>query len=45
MGDTITATAEVIEKMEKNRLRMKTTCANQDGKIVVDGEASGLVPT
>jgi 3-hydroxybutyryl-CoA dehydratase len=45
MGDTITATVEVIEKMEKNRVRMKTTCANQDGKIVIEGEASGFVPT
>jgi len=45
IGDTITVTAEVIEKMEKNRVKMKTTCANQDGKIVIEGEASGFVPT
>ncbi len=39
-GDTITAEVEVIEKLEeKKRIRLKTTCINQDGKIVVDGEA------
>lgn len=39
-GDTITAEVEVIEMFaEKKRLRLKTTCTNQDGKIVVDGEA------
>jgi 3-hydroxybutyryl-CoA dehydratase len=39
-GDTITARAEVVEvNTEKNRLRFKTTCRNQEGKIVLDGEA------
>ncbi len=38
IGDTITARAEVVEIMEK-RVRLKTTCTNQDGKIVMDGEA------
>jgi len=39
-GDTITATAEVIEKnVEKNRVVLKTSCVNQDGKIVTEGEA------
>lgn len=39
-GDTITAEVEVIEKIEeKKRLRLKTTCTNQEGKVVVDGEA------
>lgn len=39
-GDTITAEVEVIEKIEeKKRLRLKTTCTNQDGVVVVDGEA------
>ncbi|MDQ5984785.1 MAG: 3-hydroxybutyryl-CoA dehydratase [Syntrophus sp. SKADARSKE-3] len=39
-GDTITARIEVIERdIEKNRLRLRTTCTNQDGKKVVDGEA------
>lgn len=40
IGDTITATVEVIEKIEdKKRVRLKTACANQDGVAVLDGEA------
>jgi Acyl dehydratase len=44
-GDTITARAEVIEKIaEKNRLKLKTTCVNQNDKIVLDGEALVMPP-
>jgi 3-hydroxybutyryl-CoA dehydratase len=44
-GDTITARIEVIERNpEKNRLRMKTTCTNQEGTVVVDGEAVVMPP-
>jgi 3-hydroxybutyryl-CoA dehydratase len=40
IGDTITARAEVIEiNTEKNRVRLKTTCVNQEGTLVLDGEA------
>lgn len=40
IGDTITARGEVIEILtDKNRIRLKTTCTNQDGKVVLDGEA------
>jgi 3-hydroxybutyryl-CoA dehydratase len=40
IGDTITARAEVIEIMsEKNKVRLKTTCMNQDEIIVLEGEA------
>lgn len=40
IGDTITARAEVIEIIpEEKRVRLKTTCSNQDGKVVLDGEA------
>jgi 3-hydroxybutyryl-CoA dehydratase len=40
IGDTITAKVEVIEVItEKNRLRLKTTCTNQEGTQVLDGEA------
>ena len=40
IGDTITARAEVVEVMaDKNRIRLKTTCTNQDGNQVLDGEA------
>jgi len=46
IGDTITARVEVIELIpEKNRAKFKTTCMNQDGKIVVDGTAWGMPPT
>ncbi len=39
-GDTVTARAEVTEILaEKNRVRLKTTCVNQEGKAVVDGVA------
>jgi len=39
MGDTIQARVEVVEKMEKKRVRLKTTCRNQDDVVVLDGEA------
>jgi len=40
IGDTVTAKVEVIEKMEeKKQVRLKTTCVNQEGKKVLDGEA------
>ena len=40
MGDTITAEAEIIELIpEKNRVILRTTCTNQDGKVVLDGKA------
>ena len=40
IGDTVTARAEVIEvSPEKNRIRLKTTCAIQDGTTVLDGDA------
>ena len=39
-GDTVTATCELIEKIEeKNRLIFRTTITNQDGVLVVDGKA------
>jgi 3-hydroxybutyryl-CoA dehydratase len=45
IGDTITAKAEVIELiLEKNRAKFRTTCTNQDGKLVVDGVAWAMPP-
>lgn len=42
-GDTITAEVEVIDKIAgKNRIRLLTTCRNQDGKAVVEGEALAI---
>ncbi|MEN6413857.1 MAG: MaoC family dehydratase [Veillonellales bacterium] len=44
-GDTITARAEVIDRnAEKNRITLKTTCTNQNGKVVLDGEALVMPP-
>ncbi|MHB8137186.1 MAG: MaoC family dehydratase [Smithellaceae bacterium] len=38
IGDTITARVEIMElNTEKNRVRLKTTCENQDGVIVLEG--------
>jgi 3-hydroxybutyryl-CoA dehydratase len=40
IGDTITAVVKVTEIIkEKNRVKMKTTCVNQEGTVVLDGEA------
>lgn len=40
IGDTITATVEVLEKVEaKHRLILRTTVVNQAGKTVIDGKA------
>ncbi|MBW2636540.1 MAG: MaoC family dehydratase [Deltaproteobacteria bacterium] len=40
IGDTITARVEVIEIMnDKNKVRLKTDCINQDGITVLEGEA------
>lgn len=44
LGDTLTATAEVIEVQEKGRLLLRTCVENQDGEIVVDGEAQVIAP-
>lgn len=44
IGDTITATAEVIEKIDgKQRVIMKTTITNQHGEVVVAGKAVTMV--
>jgi 3-hydroxybutyryl-CoA dehydratase len=40
IGDTIAARAEVIEIMkDKHKVRLRTTCVNQDGITVLEGEA------
>jgi 3-hydroxybutyryl-CoA dehydratase len=45
IGDTITARAEVIELLtKKNFVRLKTTCTNQAGTLVLDGEAMVSAP-
>ena len=40
IGDTITARVEVTEIVaDKNRIKLRTTCVNQEGKQVLDGIA------
>ena len=45
IGDTVTVRVEVLEvKPRTRRVRLATTCRNQDGQVVLDGEAQVLVP-
>jgi 3-hydroxybutyryl-CoA dehydratase len=44
IGDTVTATAEVVEIIDNKRLKLHTTCTTQDGTMVIDGEALVLPP-
>jgi len=45
LGDVIEAEVEVIEKIpDKNRVRLRTICRNQEGTVVVDGEAVVMPP-
>lgn len=40
IGDTITARVEVTEIIkEKKQVKLRTTCSNQEGELVLDGEA------
>ena len=40
IGDTITTSVEVVDiLLEKNRVKLKTTCTNQNGVVILDGEA------
>jgi 3-hydroxybutyryl-CoA dehydratase len=44
-GDTIKAEVEVVEKRdEKNILKLKTICTNQDGIVVIEGLATVMPP-
>lgn len=45
IGDTVTATVEVTERNEeRNRLILKTVVINEDGKVVVEGQAKVMPP-
>ncbi len=45
IGDTITATVECIAYREDKRIAtFKTTCTNQDAKVVLEGEAVVIAP-
>ncbi len=44
-GDTITATATVVEKLdEKNIIKLETVCTNQNGDVVIKGMATVMPP-
>lgn len=43
IGDTITARITVLELLSGNRVRLATTCRNQSGETVLDGEAIVLL--
>ena len=45
LGDTITAIAEVTAFRERSRVAtLKTTCTNQEGILVLEGEAIVMIP-
>lgn len=44
-GDTVTATVEVAELGDKNRVRLSTICTNQRGEKVLVGAANVIAPT
>ena len=43
-GDVVTACVEVIDILEKHRVRLKTKCVKRDGVVVFDREALVTVP-
>jgi 3-hydroxybutyryl-CoA dehydratase len=44
INDTIRAQTEVIEMMERGRVKLKTTCFNQNDKVLLEGEAIVIPP-
>lgn len=45
VGDTLTATVELVRFREDKRIAtFRTTCTNQDGVVVVEGEAVVIAP-
>ena len=44
MAVTITAVVSLIELLPKNKALLQTTVKNQDGVIVIDGQAKVLLP-
>ena len=43
IGDTITVSLCILELMTKKRVRLSTTCRNQNAETVVEGEATILM--
>lgn len=44
INDTIRAQTEVIGLLDKGRVKLRTTCFNQDDVIILDGEATVIPP-
>ncbi len=45
IGDTVTATVEIIEIGNRRKsAKLKTTCTNQKGSVVLEGVASVFLP-
>lgn len=44
LGEEVTARAEIVEVISERRLRLRTTCVNQRGEVVLDGEALVVAP-
>ena len=44
IGDTITVTCEVIEKLEKGRVKLKSIVVNQHDETVMTGESLVIAP-
>ncbi|HEM6266591.1 TPA: MaoC family dehydratase [Streptococcus suis] len=44
IGDTLTALATIIEKDEKGWLKLETTVTNQEGVVVISGQAKVIPP-
>ncbi len=46
VGDTLTVSVKVLSRdEEQHRLRLETRCVNQDGVVVIEGEADVIAPT
>jgi phosphotransacetylase/acyl dehydratase len=45
IGDTVTIKVTVKEKAEKGKVVLDTECTNQDGELVVSGNADVIAPT
>jgi 3-hydroxybutyryl-CoA dehydratase len=44
INDKVTVKVEVLDFPKPERVLLKTTCVNQDGKVVIDGEAFIIPP-
>jgi 3-hydroxybutyryl-CoA dehydratase len=44
INDTIRAQTEVIEKLPRGRVKLRTSCYNQNDELILDGEAVVIPP-